>query len=114
MKVNPIEQKEIGVAVLNYDGNGAFVNATFTPTIGVEMDAKDMEFFKKVDCNQSEDNIKAEAEAVFATWFQSLNEVELADREFYTIATELTRPCEYWDNGKIKSVSPRFIFKQLI
>lgn len=89
----------IGKAHLEYDEKGKLTVSMFTSLIEVHIEDKELGLIKCTD----EDGIKQQAEQVFAKWFTTMNEIELADREDYVISTEYITPCEKYENGSIKS-----------
>lgn len=106
--------KEIGVATLNYSVDGEFETAQFSPTMKVDVSSELMqELIDSVDCKNEDEVVKNQAFGVFASWFQKMNEIELADRAQYEVAAELVAPCERWENGQVKQCQIRFIFKHL-
>lgn len=105
--------KEIGIATLSYTQSGEFINATFKPTMVISVDDNLMKNFEAIDCNKGEQKVKEQAQNVFASWFQAMNDIELADREQYEITTNHAGQTKYWGNGKIKEVSIKFIFKPI-
>lgn len=105
--------QEIGVAILHYNEDGSFKTAEFKPTIIVKIDSKMMDELFNIETQKGEDIVKEQANNVFATWFQRMNDIELADREKYKIVTELVAPCERYDSGIISKCSIKFIFKEI-
>lgn len=110
--IKPSEKLEIGVAHLNFDENGKINTASFTPTLTAFLSGKDISDFFDIDCSEGEKALQDQATAVFSTWFNKLSEIELADREQFGIASELSK-CEKYGNGKIKNAEIKFIFKHL-
>ncbi len=105
--------QEIGIVTLYYNEDGSFKTADFIPTMQITVTSELMNELFNVETQKGEDVVKEQANNVFATWFQRMNEIELADREKYEIATELAAPCERYDNGVISKCSMRFVFKNL-
>jgi hypothetical protein len=58
----------------------------------------------------SGDDARAKAQLVLAKWFEHVSDIELADREAYTVETEMLE-CEKWDNGKPKRCRIRFFLQ---
>lgn len=109
-----IENQEIGIATLLYNEDETPLCAHFKPTMDIKMGSREiLEMADQVDCTGKDHEILNQANGVFATWFQRMNDVELADRSQYEIAAEFIKPCERWENGKIKGCNIRFVFKHL-
>lgn len=114
-----MDNQEIGIATLHYDKKGHYNGGGFEPTMQIEISQGLMSELTGV-CIDGEDKIaehvnqkiRDQADMVFATWFQKMNEIELADRSQYEIGTEVTH-CSKYPNGKIRSVKLRFVFRHL-
>lgn len=103
--------QEIGIATLNYDTTGNFIGGKFEPTMTVPVDKNLMDSFSGATCKDGEEAIKQQATNIFASWFQAMNEIELADQEKYEIGTEIVGECEKYEDGTIKSCTIKFTFK---
>lgn len=105
--------QEIGIVTLYYNEDGSFKTADFRPTMKITIHSELMNELFSIETQKGEDIVKEQANSVFATWFQRMNDIELADREKYEIATEMVAPCERYENGVVSKCEMRFIFKAL-
>lgn len=104
---------KIGIARIEYNEDGTVKSAIFEPTMKVEAKADTLSPFLSIeDGNSSEEAVKEHAIIALATWFNKMNEIELADREKYTIDTEVVS-CEKYPSGSIKICQIEFHFEEL-
>ena len=104
--------QEIGKVLLAYNEDGGFGHAEFIPTMVFQANEDLLSRFKEVECKSGEQKIINDAGAVFAAWFQRMNDIELADRSQYHIDTELVS-CEKYPSGAVSIVIVKFVFKHL-
>lgn len=111
--INKVDDgQEIGVSELSFDRDGKLVYGHFNPTMQIKVD-NISDFITGIDCKDEDANIINKATQVFATWFQRMNDIELADRSQFEISTQFIEPCERWDNGIVKLAKIRFVFKHI-
>jgi len=102
---------EIGYATVEYDENGKAKGASFNPTMKVKLGSLELKGLMSVSANNT-DAFLRNAETVFASFFNKMNEIELADRSEYQIKSEQTL-CERWPNGNVKICQVKFTFQRL-
>lgn len=102
---------EIGTVGITYDKQGTATKAEFNPTVGFNLDTNVIKQLASIK-QQDPEILKQNAGFVMAAWFSKLNDIELADRDKYEIATEIVS-CDRYSDGKIKMCRIRFTFKEL-
>lgn len=107
-----MKQQEIGVTTLEYDDAGNLITSYFEPTMKVVVDETLLKAIKEVKNSEDSESIKQHAEVALASWFSKMNEIELADRDEWTISSEV-KHCEKWPNNKVKKCVIQFEFKRL-
>ncbi len=80
---------EIGVVSVLYSPTWNVLDASFEPTMKHELDEKCLTQLKSISSDKDKDVIKSNAELVFASWFEKMNEIELADREKFEIVSRV-------------------------
>lgn len=103
---------EIGISTIGYDEQGDANYALFTPLMGLSEEGDDLHKFVDIKSDNDETKMKAQAESIFATWFEKFNQIELADRQKYVIGSDIVS-CEKYPNGNVKKIQFKFIFKEL-
>lgn len=103
---------KIGRATIEYNEVGKVIGASFTPTMNIILEPNVLMQMGKVKDVKDVDVIKSNAELALASWFSKNNEIELADRDHYEIASE-TVECETHQNGNVKKCVIEFVFKTL-
>lgn len=104
------ETFEIGIAKVQYDNHGRATEAEFVPTIKLNLKPSLLAQLASVN-GKSQDHTIDNANLILGAWFEKSNEIELADRDTYHIASEIVR-CEKWSNGTVKVCEIRFVFKK--
>ncbi len=105
-----MENTIIGTATLIFTDIGSIKQATFkpeaisTPLVGLDL--------TQIDQCQNVEQIQQKADAVFATWFSRMNEIELADREKYTIKSKITK-CIKFETGIPQVCEIQYSFEKL-
>lgn len=107
-----MENLEIGISSIWYDEQGDATRSGFTPLMTLSEEGNDLHQFIDIKSDNDESKMKLQAESIFAAWFQKFNIMELADREKYTISSEIAS-CEKYPNGGVKKIQFKFIFKEL-
>ncbi len=107
-----MESKEIGVVRISYDKHGVVTEASFNPTMKINLEPKVLLQLSAIKGSEDHEAIHSNAAMVMATWFNKMNEIELADRNKYEIVSELFH-CEKYSDGKVKECAIYFIFKEI-
>ena len=101
--------KTIGFVTIKYNQEGILETSEFVPIIktvktkAVTLDETD---------NSDPDVIQQKVQSIVGSWFNELNDIELADREEYKLETTLSK-CEKWDDGRVKKCVFSVVFRQL-
>ncbi len=103
---------ELGIAQIEYNEYGQATQATFSPTMKIDIDPTLLQQITDIDVKDNPDIIKENANYVFASWFAKTNEIELADRDHYGIDTEIV-DCQKDSNGIVRVCRIKFVFKEL-
>lgn len=99
---------KIGIANLDYDTTGKVINAKFVPSIKrIHNDV--INRLKEVKGSTDDQTIKSQAENLLSDYFNSINEIELADREKYKIVSTIKK-CVKHLNGVVKRCEILFEF----
>lgn len=104
--------KNIGSVTLTYDENGIINSASFQPSMVVEADDKLLEQLRAISCPNEEEKIKESAGLVFGAWFNEMDRMETADREKYSIYSEVGE-CQKYPNGNVQKCVIKFLFKEV-
>lgn len=107
-----MKQVEIGRVVLKYNEEGKVVETHFEPTMRIQADQTLLNQLETIKADKDDKIVKANADLVFANWFNKMNEIELADREKYEVASEITE-CKKDTKGLVRVCSIRYIFKEI-
>lgn len=105
-----MENLIIGSAVIEYDAAGKVTTAYFEPSIKIDLAEALGGRFTELAAPTPEE-LKGNADIVLGAWFSKMNEVELADRDRYTIESEIVE-CEQYPNGTVKRCILRYTFKE--
>jgi hypothetical protein len=106
--INPFIM-QVGKAVFNFDEQGKQTSAYFMPTMKVNVNTN---LLQDICVGESADVIKSNAEIALASWFNQMNEIELADREQYTLKSEV-ETCTKYSNGKVRMCVVVFNFLKI-
>lgn len=89
-------KKKIGTVVMVYDEQGnPMTGSSFVPSITLnEGSTTELTNIK----GATAEDIKVNADLVMANWFNSISNIELADREEWQIVSEIAR-CEKYPSG---------------
>lgn len=101
----------IGQVAMEYSENGQVINASFTPSIVVKADEFLLGQLKTIPQTDA-DVLKHNADLVLASWFNKTNEIELADREKWTIVSAVV-DCDKYPSGAVKRCILEYTFKQI-
>jgi hypothetical protein len=107
-----MEDLEIGEAEINYSPSGDVTIAVFTPTMRFVADSDLLGTLRTIN-RSDEEGIKTSAEIIFSSWFSKMNDIELADRDIFSIVSSVVR-CEKWPDGSVKKCVVRFDFQKTI
>ena len=102
--------KKIGIATIEYDRVGSVTKGTFDPD--KDFGNVDIKQLLSIKASKDVDVVKRNAETVLASWFSKINEVELADRDQYEVASEVL-DCKKYVDGKVKKCSIQFYLKEV-
>lgn len=105
-------KQEIGIVTLVYKEDGSLEEAAFLPTITVHSNKELVDELMTIKCSEETKEVQSRAEAVLASWFNMLTEIEIADRDQYTIKSDIKK-CEKWPNGKIHTCEILFLFDKI-
>src|SRR5690242_12136542 len=103
-------KKEIGFVTVAYNEIGKVTMSRFEPTIKVELTETQLGQLTILKGSDDQKTMEENAQFVFASWFNSMNEIELADRDQYEIVTETIR-CDRYPSGSIKTCVMRVVFQ---
>ena len=105
------QNREIGVATILYSEDGKPLSSYFKPTVMFSADTKMLDQLSNVEGPDAE-SVKTNSELVMGAWFSNLNDIELADREEFSVVGEVLQ-CDKYQSGKIKRCSVKFVLKKL-
>ena len=104
----PKETTEIGTAIIDYHEDGTVAQASFIPAARVTNLTAVQAVLNRVVPKTAED-IKVQAETVFAEWFNAVQELEDIDREIGRIEA-IVLECVKWANERPRHCKIRFDF----
>lgn len=105
-----MENTKIGTATLLFTEAGTVETAMFTPeAMSIPFMGPDL---RLTGTFEDVEQIHNKADEVFATWFNRMNEIELADREKYTIKSNLVQ-CDKFTSGKPQFCKIEYVFEKL-
>lgn len=105
-------RQRIGIVEFDYDESGKLIETAFAAEpmrikVADDLTAK----FSEITASNSQDEIKAQAEKVLASWWSNLNDMEIADRNKFEITSEVVG-CDKYTDGKIKVCRVEFYFDE--
>ena len=108
------EKRKIGKVTILYDKLGGVIATSFLPS---ETKFNATTLVEKLrlstdGVNSNEDQLKSLSDATFAAWFNSMNEIELADRDQYEVVGEKIE-CKRFPNGKIEKCIIEYSLQKL-
>ena len=103
---------EIGEVELFYNEDGKVTKSSFTPTMKINLDENLINQLHSIESNKNSEVIKHNAEIMLASFFSKINEIELADRDYYHIESEVMK-CDKYPTGIAKYCKIKFIFKPI-
>lgn len=107
-----MENTKIGTATLIFTETGEFKQGSFKPdAISIPSTLLQLDL-TQVDRCENVEQVQQKADEVFATWFSRMNEIELADREKYTIKSKVTR-CVTFPSGRPQVCEIEYTFEKL-
>lgn len=107
-----MEPLEIGIATIEYALAGFVMEASFRPTVSVELNPAFFEQLQSIEPNSNREILQRNSEMALAGWFSKMNEIELSDREQYKITTEVI-DCESHPNGLVKKCVIKYFFTKI-
>lgn len=102
--------QEIGTVNVSYDEIGKPVQAIFTASPYTVTDPEVLSQLLTVK-NDSQEEIQKNAELVISSWFSNLDEIQMLDREKFTITSEVVS-CGKFGDGKIATCKITFYLNQ--
>ena len=82
MRKKPIDDvKKIGIASIKFDKNGEIRDIYFKPTMEIKLDGVDLEKIKQEYETVDENIVKNATDLVMASWFNTVNKIELMDHD---------------------------------
>ena len=97
----PIEDISIGTVTIRHNKNSKKVYTTFIPTMQVTNRAE-MPDLKSENCTD-EQFLKEQVNNSISSWFAKTTEIELADREKYTIQSKEVS-CKKYSTSEVKEI----------
>ena len=99
---------------LNYDENGNVLSTEFEPKLPLKVTSGLLNQLTAVKCSDDSEVIKSNADLVLASWFNQIEDIELADRDKFQVTSEVVEArCERYENGNIKSVYIYYNFENV-
>lgn len=105
-----MEKLVIGKAVIEYDTTGKIKSATFEPDVKIDLALTFGTQLQELD-GPTPEALKESADRVLSAWFSKMNEIELADRDHYEIASEIVS-CDKYPNGSVEKCVLEYIFRE--
>jgi len=100
-----MNKQYLGQATLEYSPEGELLKAVFVPKMEIKLDQPTVvKLQESVSNNTKFKQLKHNADMVLASWFSAITEIELADRESYTIVSEAVICDKYPDKTVQKCV----------
>lgn len=106
-----MELLEIGQATIVYDTQGKATEASFSPTMKIDLDTGVLMQLTQLN-GSNEKTLNDNAGLVLGSWFSKIYDIEMSDRDHYQVVSETVK-CDKYSNGNIKSCLVKFIFKKL-
>lgn len=107
-----MDNVEIGIVNIHYNEDGDVLSAVFTPTMVVPFDKRVLMQLQSVKASKDDGLLKENADMVLAAWFAKMNEIELADRDDYEVASEILK-CIKHQNGMAKECVIKYSFQKI-
>lgn len=104
-----MKRQEIGIADISYRQDSTVESAHFSPTIKIELNETELTDGLFGLKNKTAEEVKNTSELVMASWFNKMNEIELADRNTHEIKGEIMY-CEEYTDKKVKRCMIKFFF----
>lgn len=90
----------VGIITLYFDEDGRYTSGNFVPE-EMKIDSASLhERLPFVD-GVSQTSMSKSVEVIVSSWFQRMNDMELADRDKYELTTEVVK-CEEWPSGSVR------------
>lgn len=106
-----MESLEIGIATIEYNEEGIAVSSKFESTATTQADTSLLNQLSQLPGSDKRETVANNAKMVLGSWWNKMNEVEMADREDYGIYYK-TFNCQRHENQMIKSISIKFTYKK--
>lgn len=91
----------IGLVEVHFTEDGKITNSEFAPMLKIKADEILIEKFSKIRVTPDELDVRLVGELMLGKFFSKITEIELSDREKYTITSE-TLACDKYADGKVK------------
>lgn len=101
---------QIGTVTIEYNRSGVVTSHKFNPLIKVDNSQELRRELKNVN-GENADVLKHNADVIVAAWFSKVNQVELEDREQYSVESEVIA-CEKYNTGGIKKCVLKYFLKK--
>lgn len=101
---------EIGTATIHYAQDGKVTHTSFIPK-EIDLPLSSIEGLRGIPSSASNTELQENANKVFAAWFEHMNEVELADRDKYEIASAVH--CKRREDNTISECWIAFFFQEI-
>jgi hypothetical protein len=103
-----ITQKRLGLAVIEYNIEGQVETAQFMGSLDLDFNK---ELISQLQAGKTIENTKLNADMTLAAWFNSITEVEIADRTEVSISSNVVE-CIKYDTGQIKKCSIEYFLNK--
>lgn len=101
----------IGTVTIEYSETGTVIKANFTPTIQVEANKYLLEELEVLRSAGGSKALQESADLIMASWFSKANEIELADRDLWSIESDI-RECQTYPDGGVKKCVLDYAFRK--
>lgn len=108
-----MEKLVIGTVRVEYNTQGTIESAVFNPQIKINLleDKGDLGRQMLSIKGNTQEVFKKNADLVLGAWFAKMNEIELADRDRYEVASAIVE-CEKYLDGSVKTCALEYIFQE--
>lgn len=107
-----MKDSKIGIVTMEYAQTGKIIQATFAPIMVVELEEELFYQLEEIKPTTDPAVLRSNADLVMASWFTRTNEIELADREKFSIVSDII-DCRKYETGQIKKCVIEYTFKKI-
>lgn len=107
-----MEDLKIGTVKITYAKDGTIEEAVFNPTLRIPASEEVRKNLILLGQVKDPEVLRKSADMIMAGWFSKMNEIELSDRSEFQVQSHIVE-CVKMDNGKIKTISIDYEFKQI-